>query len=432
MERRGFLKQSLSAVALGLAGGCTQGERSVGSAGAVDQAQLHRDAIVIDTYGKLYLEDFQKGHVDAIVHGIGVEEIFRCDAREGIIDPPEVGKNICDNLFEGPDVVKRVLQRVDEILQQSVRRHPDSVELALRSSDVKRIAGAGKIAVIPMLNAGWIDNDLAVLRMYHRMGIRVFALTHIAAFDWVDSSGELNPKPGLSDFGREVVRECNRIGMMVDISHASDQAFWDTIRTSSRPIIATHSGCRALCYVQRNLTDEMLRALADNGGVVRIFTVPSYLDTKALNDMMKIPVPPRLHGPGSAPGPAVLRSLGDCRRHEEYAGFAFLHRGNRSASHRRFPGPHRPCRPSGRNRPCGGLLRQRARRGPGRPIPVAEPDPGSGEAGIRRPGHPKDPGRELPPGLGPGGRDLISASHLNLFRLAYVGDADEASRSQAG
>ncbi len=287
MERRGFLKQSLSAVALGVAGRSTRGERSSGSAGVVDPAQLHRDAIVIDTYGKLYLEDFQKGHVDAIVHGIGVEEIFRSDAREGIIDPPAVGKNICDNLFDGPDVVKRALQRVDEILQQSVRQHPDSVELALQSSDLKRIVRAGKIAVIPMLNAGWIDNDLAVLRMYHRMGIRVFALTHIAAFDWVDSSGELNPKSGLSDFGREVVRECNRIGMLVDVSHASDQAFWDTIRTSSRPVIATHSGCRALCRVQRNLTDEMLRSLARNGGVVGIFTVPSYLDTKALNDMLK-------------------------------------------------------------------------------------------------------------------------------------------------
>ena len=287
MERRGFLKQSLSAVALGVAGRSTRGERSSGSAGVVDPAQLHRDAIVIDTYGKLYLEDFQKGHVDAIVHGIGVEEIFRSDAREGIIDPPAVGKNICDNLFDGPDVVKRALQRVDEILQQSVRQHPDSVELALRSSDLKRIVRAGKIAVIPMLNAGWIDNDLAVLRMYHRMGIRVFALTHIAAFDWVDSSGELNPTSGLSDFGQEVVRECNRIGMLVDVSHASDQAFWDTIRTSSRPVIATHSGCRALCRVQRNLTDEMLRSLARNGGVVGIFTVPAYLDTKALNDMLK-------------------------------------------------------------------------------------------------------------------------------------------------
>ena len=154
MKRRGFLKQSLSAVALGVTGRSTRVEPSTGSAGLIDPAQLHRDAIVIDTYGKLYLEDFQKGQVDAIVHGIGVEEIFRSDAREGIIDPPEVGKNICDNLFDGPDVVKRVLQRVDEILQQSVQRHPDSVELALRSSDVKRIAGAGKIAVLPMLNAG--------------------------------------------------------------------------------------------------------------------------------------------------------------------------------------------------------------------------------------------------------------------------------------
>ena len=287
MERRGFLKQSLSAVVLGLAGRCTQEKHSIGSDGATDPYHLHRDAIVIDTYGSLYLEDFQKGQVDAIVHGMGVEEIFRSDVREGIIDPPEVGKDICDNLFEGPDVVKRVLQRVDEIFERSVRQHPDAVELSLRYSDVKRIARAGKIVVVPMLNAGWIHNDLAVLRMYHRMGIRVFALTHIAAFDWVDSSGELNPKSGLSDFGREVVRECNRIGMLVDVSHASDQAFWDTIRTSSKPIIATHSGCQALCYVQRDLTDEMLRALAEYGGVVRIFTVPSYLDTKALNDMME-------------------------------------------------------------------------------------------------------------------------------------------------
>ena len=154
MERRGFLKQSLSAVALGVAGGSARGEPSTGPSGALDPDRLHQDAIVIDTYGKLYLEDFQKGRVDAIVHGIGVEEIFRSDAREGIIDPPEVGKNICDNLFEGPDVVKRVLQRVDEILQQSVRRHPDSVELALRSSDVTRIAGAGKIAVIPHAQRG--------------------------------------------------------------------------------------------------------------------------------------------------------------------------------------------------------------------------------------------------------------------------------------
>ena len=313
-----------------------------------------------------------------------------------------------------------------------MRRHPDAVELALRSSDVKRIAGAGKIAVIPMLNAGWIDNDLAVLRMYHRMGIRVFALTHIAAFDWVDSSGELNSKTGLSDFGRDVVRECNRIGMLVDVSHASDQAFWDTIRTSSKPIIATHSGCRALCYVQRNLTDKMLRALADNGGVVSIFTVPSYLDTKALNDMMESRFLPdyterdlRLARQYSDPWEiaAAMRNTLDSHSYTEEIDLP---------PHRRFPGPHRPRRPGGRNRPRGGLLRQRTRRGPGRPIPVAEPDPGSGEAGIRRPGHPKDPGRELPPGLGPGGRGLISASLLSLLRLTYVGDADEASRSQAG
>ena len=372
-----------------------------------EHREVHREAIVIDTYGSLYLEDFRRGQVDVIVHGIGVEELFVSDAREGIIDPPQKGKNIIENLFDGPEVVKRVLQRVDQVLQ-SVRQHPDTVELALRSADVKRIVRAGKIAVIPMLNVGWIDNDLAVLRMYHRMGVRVFALTHIAAFSWVDSSGELNPKSGLDDFGREVVRECNRIGMLVDVSHASDQAFWDTIRTSSRPVIATHSGCRALCRVQRNLTDEMLRALAENGGVVGIFTVPSYLDTKALDDMMKSRFLPDYSDRGSAPGPGILRSLRAGRRHEEYAGFAFLRREDPAASYRRFSRPHRPCRPSGRNRPCGGLLRQRGRAGPGRPIQVAEPDPGSGGTGIQRSGHPKDPGRELPPGLGPGGQALSS------------------------
>jgi membrane dipeptidase len=122
-----------------------------------------------------------------------------------------------------------------------------------------------------------IENDLGLLRLYHQLGVRYMTLTWANANDWADSSGEPPRHNGLTDFGRSVVREMNRLGMMVDVSHVSDQTFWDVLQTTHAPIIASHSSARALCNSPRNLTDEQLRAIATSNGVVMVNFYPAFL-----------------------------------------------------------------------------------------------------------------------------------------------------------
>jgi membrane dipeptidase len=131
----------------------------------------------------------------------------------------------------------------------------------------------GKLALVLGLDSGIeIDNDLSILRNCHRLGVRKLALVHQAPTAWADScTGILNDGDlGLSSFGKEVIRECNRLGILVDVSHASDETFFETIEASQKPIIASHSGARAVTDVARNLTDAMLKALAKNGGMVGV------------------------------------------------------------------------------------------------------------------------------------------------------------------
>ena len=131
-----------------------------------------------------------------------------------------------------------------------------------------------------------IEDSLRLLRDYYALGIRYMTLTHTNTNDWADSSGDIN-KPGvehhngLTDFGKQVVREMNRLGMMVDISHVADKTFWDALAVSRAPIIASHSSCRALCNVPRNMTDEMIVALAKKGGVVQVNFNCGFLSEKS-------------------------------------------------------------------------------------------------------------------------------------------------------
>jgi membrane dipeptidase len=149
--------------------------------------------------------------------------------------------------------------------------HPEQIELATSASEVERITQTRKIAAVLTIESGHaIADDLAVLRMYYRLGVRSMTLTHFRNNNWADSSTDQPQHNGLTDFGREVVREMNRIGMIVDISHVSDKTFYDTLEVTSKPVIASHSSCRALCDVPRNMTDDMIRALAKNGGVIGI------------------------------------------------------------------------------------------------------------------------------------------------------------------
>jgi membrane dipeptidase len=151
---------------------------------------------------------------------------------------------------------------------------------------VARIKGRGKVAVLLGLEGGVaIENSLEKLRRLHALGVRYMTLTHWSTTEWADSSGDLDDPSvhhhgGLTDFGRDVVREMNRLGMLVDVSHVADRTFFDVLATSRAPVIASHSSARALADHPRNLTDEMLRALARNGGVAMINFFDGFIDAR--------------------------------------------------------------------------------------------------------------------------------------------------------
>ncbi|PYT29193.1 MAG: membrane dipeptidase [Acidobacteria bacterium] len=191
--------------------------------------------------------------------------------------------------YKGSEAVRRALDMRDA-MQGVLDRYPDRIELATSASDIERIVRAHKIAAVLTLEGGhMIADDLAVLRMYHRMGIRSMTLTHFRNNNWADSSTDKPKHNGLTDFGKDVVREMNRIGMIVDISHVSDKAFYDALAATTKPVIASHSSCRAISEFPRNMTDDMFRALANNGGVVGINFGGGFLNQKeADNDMRNI------------------------------------------------------------------------------------------------------------------------------------------------
>ena len=199
--------------------------------------------------------------------------------REGGMNAPFFALWV-PTFYKGSEAVRRTLDLRDA-MQSLFDRHPDQIELAVSAADIERVTKSGKIAAVLSLEGGHqIDDDLAVLRMYQRMGIRAMTLTHFRNTNWADSSTDTPKHNGLTDFGKNVVREMNRIGVIVDVSHISDKTFYDTLAVSSKPVIATHSSCRALTDMPRNMTDDMLKAVARNGGVVSINFFPSFVSAK--------------------------------------------------------------------------------------------------------------------------------------------------------
>ena len=172
--------------------------------------------------------------------------------------------------FPGAEAVRRTLDLRDA-MQWLLDAHRDEMELATTAADIRRIVKQHKIAVFLTVEGGHtIDDDLRVLRMYYQLGIRSMTLTHSRNNNWADSATDKPAHNGLTDFGKEVVREMNRLGMVVDVSHVADKTFYDTLAVTTKPVIVSHSSMRALSDVPRNISDEMLWALAKNGGVVGI------------------------------------------------------------------------------------------------------------------------------------------------------------------
>jgi membrane dipeptidase len=172
------------------------------------------------------------------------------------------------------------LEQID-IAHQFIQRYPDVFELALRSDDVRRIFRAGKIASMLGMEGGHvIENSLGALRAYYDLGARYMTLTHSANIDWADSCCALRTLGGLSEFGREVVREMNRLGMLVDISHVSPETMMDALDVTQAPVMFSHSSARAVTEHPRNVPDDVLRRLPQNGGVVMVTFVPSFINSE--------------------------------------------------------------------------------------------------------------------------------------------------------
>ncbi|HVF49541.1 MAG TPA: dipeptidase [Pyrinomonadaceae bacterium] len=172
------------------------------------------------------------------------------------------------------------------------KRHPETWALATTAADVRRSAREGKLAALLGLEGGYaIDEKLENVERYYDLGVRYMSPAWSVSLSWAGSSGDAEGQTrGLNDFGRQVVREMNRLGIMVDVSHVSDKTFWDIVETSTKPIIATHSNARSLANVARNLTDEQIRAVARTGGVVSVVFYPAFVEAGWNERKLKVDV----------------------------------------------------------------------------------------------------------------------------------------------
>jgi membrane dipeptidase len=178
---------------------------------------------------------------------------------------------------------RRAMDLIDSVYQQTAR-HPDRMMMAFTAADIERAHREKKFATMMGIEGGHaIQDDLHLLRDFYRLGVRYMTLSWSNTNNWADSSGDIDdPKVqhhnGLTDFGKQVVLEMNRLGMMVDISHVADKTFWDTIEVTKAPVIASHSSARALTNAPRNMTDDMLRAVTKNNGVVMVNFFSGFID----------------------------------------------------------------------------------------------------------------------------------------------------------
>ena len=229
-------------------------------------SRLHFSSIVVDT------------HSDSISRAVDGGEDLGRETGRGHMDLPRMrAGNVTAQFFAcyvSPDQIpkKRCIQRVldqADAVKQLCAGYPDEIQLARTAKDVRRIAGDGKLSAILCIEGGHaIEDDLAVLRQFHELGIRYMTLTWNNTNNWADGVLDKPRHDGLNDFGRDVVREMNRLGMIVDISHVAVKTFWDVLETTSKPVIASHSSAWEICRHPRNMNDDQLRALPKNGGVV--------------------------------------------------------------------------------------------------------------------------------------------------------------------
>ena len=297
---------------------------SVAETSATDLLSIHKRAIAIDMHADTaqrlldehvdLQQELSDGHFDAV------------RAKAGNLDAQFFSIWVEPQLFGGGGA--RAVKRADDqiaTVRALAEKHPETWMLANSAEDIRRAAGEGKIAALMGLEGGYaIDERLENVQRYYDLGVRYMSPAWSVSTSWAGSSGDdVGRTRGLDEFGKSVVREMNRLGMMVDVSHVSDPTFWDIVNTSTAPVIATHSACRAIADVPRNLTDDMIRALAKTGGVVNVIFYPEHVEPgwQLLKKKVDVEIDSMVREASAAePGGAVQKKLARDRvRQREYA-----------------------------------------------------------------------------------------------------------------
>lgn len=254
---------------------------AAGTDASEDIMKLHRQAFVFDAHCDTAMRLFGDHPIDlADRHTDGHIDLPR--AKEGGLDAQIFAVWVSPQMPEEA-AAERARAMIDALWEQA-RKHPDGLEIALRGADVRRIVKEGKLAGVIGIEGGHlIGEDIEALRDYYARGARCMTLTWMNTNKWADSSDDTTMWGGLTDFGRSVVQEMDRLGMIIDCSHVSEKTFFDVLETTKSPVLISHSCMRALTDIPRNVSDDVLRGVRKNGGVVCVNFFAGFLD-KDFND----------------------------------------------------------------------------------------------------------------------------------------------------
>ena len=244
--------------------------------------QIHRRAIVIDTHNDVTTpmtnDDFDLSGTPPVPYRTNIERM-----KKGGLTAEFFSLYIRPWYVEHGGSVRRTLDMIDSVYR-AVERHPRDLMFATSVADIRRAKRQGKIAALMGIEGGHaIEDSLPTLREFYRLGVRYMTLTWNNTNNWGDAGRGEKKHNGLSEFGKEVVREMNRLGMLVDVSHVSDETMSDALDVSKAPIIASHSSARAISNVSRNIPDDLLKRIAKNGGVVHVNFYSVFVDTTTVS-----------------------------------------------------------------------------------------------------------------------------------------------------
>jgi membrane dipeptidase len=244
--------------------------------------QIHRRAIVIDTHNDVTTpmtnDDYDLSGTPPTPYRTSIARM-----KQGGLTAEFFSLYIKPWYVENGGAARRTLDMIDSVYR-AAERHPNDLMIATSVADIRRAKRQGKIAALMGIEGGHaIEDSLSALREFHRLGVRYMTLTWNNTNNWADAGRGEKKHNGLSDFGKEVVREMNRLGMLIDVSHVSDKTMSDALDISKAPIIASHSSARALSNVPRNIPDDLLKRIAKNGGVVQVNFYSVFVDTKTVS-----------------------------------------------------------------------------------------------------------------------------------------------------